>query len=376
MSLRRCVRCKYPMCGGPAAATPKSIIGATALDLRISAQRPTTALGKQYGHERIRDRRVYGLRQPDRQRGLYHCQRRLGHRGGGGELARVFDDRISRLRLANERAANGHAAPYRVKFLGIGNENEACGGAMTAQAYVDRMKTYSLFVRNVDPAQGGATRFMRGPNPMMRIAVSDEPEYTEAEMKAWQHSSPQWAFDGISVHKYTGSAFGDAATGFGEKEYARFVKQTYEMDDLIVKRSAMMDQYDPKKTVALVVDEWGVWVKIDAGDQAFLSPTAKLVARCHSGLVEPEHLCAPRRSCADDEHCADGECSAIDDPDRRAEDAADADLPRLQNVCAVPGCSARSDRCECRSITNSARRPCPEWTRLQRGPRTGRCGSH
>ena len=91
--------------------------------------------------------------------------------------------------------------------------------------------------------------------------MSDEPEYTEAEMKAWQHSSPQWAFDGISVHKYTGAAFGDAATGFGEKEYARFVKQTYEMDDLIVKRSAMMDQYDPKKTVALVIDEWGVWVR-------------------------------------------------------------------------------------------------------------------
>ena len=55
--------------------------------------------------------------------------------------------------LGKERAANGHAAPYRVKFLGIGNENEACGGAMTAQAYVDRMKTYS----SVCPECGSGT---------------------------------------------------------------------------------------------------------------------------------------------------------------------------------------------------------------------------
>ena len=30
-----------------------------------------------------------------------------------------------------ERAANGHPAPYRVKFLGVGNESWGCGGAMT-----------------------------------------------------------------------------------------------------------------------------------------------------------------------------------------------------------------------------------------------------
>ncbi len=29
-----------------------------------------------------------------------------------------------------ERAANGHSAPYRVKFVGIGNESWGCGGAI------------------------------------------------------------------------------------------------------------------------------------------------------------------------------------------------------------------------------------------------------
>jgi alpha-N-arabinofuranosidase len=39
-----------------------------------------------------------------------------------------------------ERAANGHREPYRVKFLGIGNESWSCGGAYSADYYVDEMK--------------------------------------------------------------------------------------------------------------------------------------------------------------------------------------------------------------------------------------------
>jgi alpha-N-arabinofuranosidase len=31
------------------------------------------------------------------------------------------------------------------------------------------------------------------------------------------------------------------------------------MDDLLQKQEAVMDQYDPQKNVALVVDEWGAW---------------------------------------------------------------------------------------------------------------------
>ena len=33
--------------------------------------------------------------------------------------------------LAKERAANGHPAPYKVQFLGLGNESWDCGGLMT-----------------------------------------------------------------------------------------------------------------------------------------------------------------------------------------------------------------------------------------------------
>ena len=37
--------------------------------------------------------------------------------------------------LAKERAANGHPSPYKVAYLGVGNESWDCGGNMTPDYY-------------------------------------------------------------------------------------------------------------------------------------------------------------------------------------------------------------------------------------------------
>src|SRR5271157_1045024 len=66
--------------------------------------------------------------------------------------------------LAKERAANGHPDPYKVGFMGIGNESWSCGGDMTADYYLSQLKIYSRFVGNLNPAQNG-------PNHMLKIAV-------------------------------------------------------------------------------------------------------------------------------------------------------------------------------------------------------------
>ena len=43
------------------------------------------------------------------------------------------------------------------------------------------------------------------------------------------------------------------------------------MDELVTKHSAIMDKYDPKKKIALVVDEWGGWYDVEPGTNgAFL----------------------------------------------------------------------------------------------------------
>jgi alpha-N-arabinofuranosidase len=173
--------------------------------------------------------------------------------------------------LGKQRAANGHKAPYRIKYLGVGNESWGCGGAMSAEEYVERMRAFSLFTRNLNPVQAGPSRWQRGPDSMQRIAVGPEDAdtaYTEAVMKATLKSAPwRWGIEGLSLHHYVmGSTPMDSpATGFSEKEYAVSVKQTLEMDRLIATNSAIMDKYDPKKNVALAVDEWGVWLKPTPG---------------------------------------------------------------------------------------------------------------
>ena len=66
--------------------------------------------------------------------------------------------------LAKERTANGHPAPYKIAFLGIGNESWACGGNMTPDYYLSQLKIYSRFVRNFNPAQ-------QEKQQMLKIAV-------------------------------------------------------------------------------------------------------------------------------------------------------------------------------------------------------------
>jgi alpha-N-arabinofuranosidase len=163
--------------------------------------------------------------------------------------------------LAKERAANGHPAPYKVLYLGIGNESWDCGGNMTPDYYLSQLKIYSRFVRNFNPAQ------QKDPHRMLKIAVGpggDGPrwtEWTDAIMKAWQGRQWSWDMDGLSLHNYTVVKWPPAYTsvGFGEAEYGQILRSTLDMDRLIATHSAIMDRYDPQKKIALVVDEWGAW---------------------------------------------------------------------------------------------------------------------
>jgi alpha-N-arabinofuranosidase len=163
--------------------------------------------------------------------------------------------------LAKERASNGRAAPYTVPYLGIGNESWDCGGNMTPEYYLSQLKIYSRFVRNFNPGQ------QQDGNRMLKIAVGpggDGPrwtEWTETIMKAWQGRQWSWDMDGLSLHNYTVVRWPPAykSVGFGEAEYAQILKSTLDMDGIITTHSAIMDKYDPKKAIALVVDEWGAW---------------------------------------------------------------------------------------------------------------------
>ncbi|MBW8891415.1 MAG: alpha-N-arabinofuranosidase [Burkholderiales bacterium] len=157
-----------------------------------------------------------------------------------------------------ERAANGHPAPYKVKYLGLGNESWGCGGAMRPDYYTDEMKRYARFVRNYNPKQTGA-------EAMQRIAVGPDQgdtAFTEAVMAAQKAHNWAWNIEGLSLHSYTTGGWPPSysSTRFDETAYAKLLQETLGMDDLIAKHAAIMDKYDPDKKVPLVVDEWGVWL--------------------------------------------------------------------------------------------------------------------
>jgi alpha-N-arabinofuranosidase len=168
--------------------------------------------------------------------------------------------------LGKERAANGHPEPYKIAFLGIGNESWDCGGNMSADYYAQQLRIYARFTRNYNPAQQQADK-------MLRIATGpggSEPrfiEWTDTVMKSWQGRPWSWDMEGLSLHNYTVVRFPAAykSTGFGEREYAEIVKATLDMEGHVTTHSAIMDKYDPEKKIALVVDEWGAWYAQDPG---------------------------------------------------------------------------------------------------------------
>jgi len=156
--------------------------------------------------------------------------------------------------LGKQRTANGHPEPFAVPMLGIGNEAWGCGGSMTPDYYVSQLKVYARYARNYNSKQ-----------KMQRIAVgpdSADTSYTKAVMEAWKNRVWAWDIEGISLHFYTVVKWPPAykATGFGEDEYATLLNETRRMNELLRTHSAIMDQYDPEKKIALIVDEWGAWL--------------------------------------------------------------------------------------------------------------------
>ena len=156
--------------------------------------------------------------------------------------------------MAELRRANGREKPWKLKYLGIGNESWGCGGNMRPEYYSDLFRRYSTFCRNYDG------------NRLFRIASgsnADDYNWTEVLMK----QITPWNMDGISFHYYTVPT-GDwnhkgSATGFDNEEYYRTISCTLNIEGMIVRHSGVMDRYDPEHKVGLIVDEWGTWYDVE-----------------------------------------------------------------------------------------------------------------
>ena len=173
--------------------------------------------------------------------------------------------------LADLRRANGRDKPWKVKYVGIGNEMWQCGGNMRPDYYIDQLRQYSQFV-SYDIFSHEARYIASGPG-------NDDYEWTEKLMQnvswTYPHSDLEVPFfQGLSLHYYTFPEGGwvpefnnphrGGATGFSEDQWFSTLRTDMRIEELITRNSALMDRYDAQKKVALVVDEWGAWYAPDS----------------------------------------------------------------------------------------------------------------
>ncbi len=163
--------------------------------------------------------------------------------------------------MPDAREKNGRATPWKVKFWGIGNEAWGCGGNMTAEYYANVYRQYATFMTN-----------WNNTDKIYRIASGasdDNYAWTETLMKNIPHNM----LAAVAMHHYSVIDWNkkSSATEFDEATYFKTMQKALQMEEMVTKHAEVMNKYDPKKKIALVVDEWGGWYDVEPGTNgAFL----------------------------------------------------------------------------------------------------------
>jgi alpha-N-arabinofuranosidase len=160
--------------------------------------------------------------------------------------------------MTDLRKKNGREKPWNVKFWGIGNESWGCGGRMTPEFYADNYRRYATYARKY--GETALYKIACGPN-------DDNYNWTRVSMEKIYNPKGN-TLDGLSLHGYTipgDWANKGSATQFSEVEWLVTMRKAYVMDELVRKHGAIMDEFDPNRRVAIIVDEWGTWFNAEPG---------------------------------------------------------------------------------------------------------------
>lgn len=157
--------------------------------------------------------------------------------------------------MSKLRKENGREKPWTVRYWGIGNEAWGCGGNMRPEYYANIYRQYATFMTGWD-----------NNNKIFRIASganSSDYNWTEVLMRDIPHNM----LEGVGVHHYSVIDWSKkgSASEFSEQQYFTIMQRALKMEELVTKHAAIMDKYDPKKRVAMVVDEWGGWYDVEPG---------------------------------------------------------------------------------------------------------------
>ena len=158
--------------------------------------------------------------------------------------------------VAQRRWANGRKEPWNVKYWGVGNENWGCGGNMRPEFYGDLYRRFNTYCRDYSKDHK-LYRIACGPN-------MDDWAWMDGVMKVAGRFC-----NAITLHYYTlpTGKWDDkgSATGFDGDVYYETLRRTQYMEHLLKGHLAIMDKYDPKHRVGLIVDEWGAWYNVEEG---------------------------------------------------------------------------------------------------------------
>ena len=155
--------------------------------------------------------------------------------------------------MAELRAKNGREKPWKVKYLGIGNETWGCGGDMTVDYYADVYKRYALYSRNYSG------------NQLFKVACgASDYDYNWTRVMMQKDRDKM---DGLSLHYYSIIDWNHkgSATDFTPEEYYSILAKAVEIDEVLRNHESLMDAFDPQRRVALLLDEWGTWFNVEPG---------------------------------------------------------------------------------------------------------------
>ena len=156
--------------------------------------------------------------------------------------------------LAELRAENGRKEPWKLKYLGVGNESWGCGGDMYPEYYSDLYRRYAIYCRNYDgnvlyKVASGASDYDYNWTKVLMDRIGDK-------------------MNGVSLHYYTVKGWEGSkgsATDFDTDWWYNMVSKAVEVEEVIENHKAIMNAYDPEGKIDLLLDEWGTWFDVEPG---------------------------------------------------------------------------------------------------------------
>ncbi len=155
--------------------------------------------------------------------------------------------------LSDERAHNGSAQPFGVKYWAVGNENWGCGGQMTPEEYAHDYRRFTTYLRGF----GDTKPFL--------IACGPSGNDTHWSRGFFDSMRRLNQVNGFAMHYYSRGL--DNATRFTAEHVREQLGSFAAIEKAVVQQRALMDGYDPQRKIGLLIDEWGVWDRISQEEE-------------------------------------------------------------------------------------------------------------